>query len=204
MTTAPGPERRRGRGPRGAGADTRGDILVAAAAGFSEHGYAGTSMRAIARAAGVDPALVRHYFDSKAELFIAAMRPAQPDDARLLALVSAPRDQVGTRLIALFLELWDDPSLGPRMRGILLSAMTTPEVASAVQTVLIRDVVLRLARDDHKEMRAGAAASQLMGLAAARYLIGVPAVVQASRAELVAVYGPTLQRYLQGELDLEG
>jgi len=201
MSDESDPDRPRSRGPRGAGADTRGDILAAAAEAFAEHGYAPTSMRAVARAADVDPALVRHYFPDKAELFIEAMRPARADDPRLLTLIDAPRELIGALLVQTFLELWDDATLGPRLRGILLTGLTTPEIAEAMQDVLLREMLLRLVRPDRAEERAAAAASQLMGLASARYLVRIPALAEASSSDIARIVGPTLQRYLDGDLD---
>lgn len=196
----------RSRGPRGAGTDTRGDIVAAAAAVFMRDGYAGTSMRAIAREASVDPAMVRHWFDSKVELFVAALRPAERDDPRLVALAALPPTYLGEALVRIFSSLWDDPVQGPRLATILRAAVADEDVAEAVRGVIIADV-LEQVLEGHPEipaseraLRASLAASQMIGLAAARHLLGFAALESADLDTLVAAYGPTLQRYLTGDL----
>ena len=67
------------RGRRPGAPDTRAAILAAARSRFAEHGYAGTTIRAVATDAGVDAALVHHYFGTKDELFLAALElPVDP------------------------------------------------------------------------------------------------------------------------------
>ena len=199
MVPSDGP---RARGPRGGGADTRADILAAAAGAFAAHGYAGASMRAIARDAGVDPALVRHYFASKSELFIEAMRPLRADDATVTALQEVPAEERGEALVRLVLSLWDDPVIGARLRAILASVAAVDDVGAAFAQVMMRDVLMRVVRSDHAEERAAACATQVAGLAMGRYVLRVPALAHASVDRLAALYGPTFHRYLEGELDL--
>jgi AcrR family transcriptional regulator len=194
---------RRARGPRGAGVDTRAEILAAAVTVFSEHGFDGTSLRAIAREAGVDPGLIRHYFDSKADLFVAALRPIPPGDPRLTALLEGDPDTAGERLITTFLTLWDDPELQPQLRAILVSALSSPEVADSMAALLLGELLAGLTRSiggDNLPMRASACASQLAGLALARYVLRFEPIASAPPAQVVALYGPTLQRYLTGAI----
>ncbi|WP_062200230.1 TetR/AcrR family transcriptional regulator [Demequina salsinemoris] len=197
MTPAP-------RGPRGAGSDTRAEILAAAANVFVRDGYS-ASMRAVARAAGVDPALVRHWFGSKLELFVTALRPAERDDPRLARLIEVPEDELGAALVDQFLRLWDDPVDGVRMRTVLRTAIAFDEVADAVRGVMMNDVMLQvlLARgydEDDALLRASLVGSQMIGLAVARHLLGFSRLEEAPRADLVAIYGPTVQRYLTQDL----
>ncbi len=204
MTATRSPGRPRSRGPRGGAADTRGDILEAAAAAFADKGYSAASMREIARAADVDPALVRHYFSSKADLFVAAMRPLAADDARIEALASVPRERLGEQTVRLFLSLWDDPVIGLRLRAMLGSVISIEEIGPAMADVLLRDLLLRIVREDDALMRASACGTQLIGLALGRYVIGLEALAEASDDELAALYGPTLQRYIDGDLTRSG
>lgn len=201
MSSTASSERPRQRGPRGGGADTRGDILAAAAEAFADQGYAAASLRGIARDAGVDPALVRHYFGSKADLFIEAMRPLRADDAAVTALLAAPREELGERFVRLALSLWDDPVIGARLRAILASVAAVDDVGAAFAQVMMRDVLMRLVRPDHAEDRAAACATQIAGLAMGRYVIRVPSLTHASADRIAALYGPTFQRYLDGDLD---
>jgi len=197
MTPQEGP---RSRGPRGGDSDTRGDIVAAATRVFGEKGYAASSVRGIARAAGVDPALVRHYFPAKSDLFVEVMRPLAENDERVVALLALPRERLGDGLLRLALDLWEDPVTGARMRAVLASAVSTQEVGAAMAGVMMRDLVLRLVREDRAPERAAACATQLTGLALGRYVLEVPALATASRDTLSALYAPTLQRYLDGDL----
>ncbi|WP_062305762.1 TetR/AcrR family transcriptional regulator [Demequina subtropica] len=198
--TAPAADGPRGRGPRGPGADTRGDILAAAAEVFGDKGYAASSLREIARAAGVDPALVRHYFGTKQDLFVAVMRPLESDDARVVDLASLPRERLGEGLLRLALSLWEDPVANVRLRAVLASAVSTAEVGPAMATVMQRDLLRRIVRKDQADARAAACATQITGLALGRYVLAIPALADATVDELCAVYAPTLQRYLDGDL----
>ncbi|WP_062518324.1 TetR/AcrR family transcriptional regulator [Demequina gelatinilytica] len=199
--TAPAADGPRMRGPRGVGADTRGDILAAAAAVFGDKGYAASSLREIARAAAVDPALVRHYFGTKQDLFVAVMRPLESDDARVADLASLPRDRLGEGLLRLALSLWEDPVASVRLRAVLASAVSTAEVGPAMATVMQRDLLRRIVREDQAEARAAACATQITGLALGRYVLEIPALAHATIDELCAIYAPTLQRYLDGDLE---
>ena len=67
------------RGRRPGAPDTRAAVLAAARAAFAAKGFGGTTIRAVAADAGVDPALVHHYFGTKDDLFLAAMElPVDP------------------------------------------------------------------------------------------------------------------------------
>ncbi|WP_062524357.1 TetR/AcrR family transcriptional regulator [Demequina rhizosphaerae] len=199
MTAAGRP---RSRGPRGGDADTRGDILAAAAEVFGDKGYGAASVREIARRADVDPALVRHYFPSKRELFVDAIRPVQADDPRVIALAATPRDRLGEALLRFFLGVWDEPEMAQRLRAVLASVAAAGELGHALADVLMRDILARVVREDDARLRAEACGSQLVGLAMARYVIRLPTVAHASVDALVPLFAPTLQRYIDGELDL--
>lgn len=195
MTTTSRP--RRGRRP--AGSDTRGAIVRAARSEFAQRGYDGVSLREVARQAGVDAALVHHYFDGKAALFGAAMDlPTDPGE-RIAALVAAGPDGLGERLVALFLAVWDPPATRAPMLALLRSAMSNDEAARLLREFLL-DAVARpvaAACGEHDvELRASLVVSQLMGLGMLRYVVGVDAVVEASAEELVARVGPVVQGYL--------
>ncbi|WP_062467583.1 TetR/AcrR family transcriptional regulator [Demequina maris] len=198
--TVPAAGRPRSRGPRGGDADTRGDILTAAAEVFGDKGYGAASVREIARRADVDPALVRHYFPSKRELFVEAIRPVRADDPRLLALAATPRDRLGEALLRFFLGVWDEPEMGQRLRAVLASVAAAGELGHALADVMLRDVLGRLVREDDARLRAEACGSQLVGLAMARYVVRMPQVSRASADDLVPLYAPTLQRYIDGDL----
>jgi len=192
------------RGRRPGGADTRTVILDAARSEFADAGYDSTSLRGIARRAEVDPALVHHYFGGKAQLFAAVMDiPADPA-VLIRRIVEGPREDVGEALVRTFLALWDSPEGRPRFQALIRSAITHEEATRMLREFLVREifgrVVRGLAREGEPladvELRAGLAASQMVGLAMLRYIVEFPAVVQASHDELARLLGPTIQRYL--------
>jgi AcrR family transcriptional regulator len=192
--TAP---RRRGR-PRG-GSDSRQRIIAAAVDEFGEHGYDGATIRSIAVRAGVDPALVHHYFGTKADLFADAVGIPLRPDIDVPAILDGPRDQVGERLIRYVLEAFEQPDV--RRRGVMLlrtaigSRLTTPLLAGFLSRELISRIAKSLAVDD-AQLRATLVASQVAGLLITRYVLKLPGLASASVDELVGRVGPTLQRYL--------
>ncbi len=187
------------RGPRPAGSDTRADILLAAAREFSAKGYNGVSVRGIARSAGVDPALVHHYFEGKSGLFVEAMQlPADPGPT-ILSFLEGPREGVGERIARGFFGLWEAPERQERFVAIVRSAVGHEDASRMLREFLAREVFGRIAASSgvpDPQLRAGLAASQMIGLAMLRYVIGYPPVVQAEVEELVRLVGPTIQRYL--------
>ncbi|MEO8518412.1 MAG: TetR family transcriptional regulator [Dermatophilaceae bacterium] len=187
------------RGRRPAGEDTRTEILDAARAEFAAKGYDASSLRAIARLAEVDPALVHHYFEGKAALFVEAM--SFPVNPRLVidAILAGPREQVGERLAATFFDIWDSPDGRERLVALIRSAVSHEDAARMLREFLAREVFGRVASSmdvPQPHLRAGMAAAQMIGLAMMRYVVGFEPVVRASTAEIVALVAPTLQRYL--------
>ena len=192
----------RSRGRRPGSPDTRTAILESARALFSENGFSGTSMRAIAGAAGVDPALVHHYFGSKDDLFVASL--ALPVDPRaLMAVVAADgSDGAGERLVRMFLSAWDDPALQPGLVGFA-RALLDPAAEALVRDGFLKVVIgpLGEALDlDEPQRRMPLVASQMIGVVLLRYVLRVEPLASMPGDEVVAIYGPTLQRYLTGEL----
>jgi AcrR family transcriptional regulator len=193
--------RRTGRRP-GAG-DTRGRILRAARTAFGERGYEGATIRDVAARAGVDPALVHHYFGTKQRLFLAAME-IPVDFSEVIPLVlDGPPEELGARIARFFLELWDSPAMHPLMLGIVRSATTDPVAAGMFRRVLAEGPFLAMARATDRpdaDLRATLVGTQLVGLAMARYIVKVDPIAAADREVLVRATGPTLQRYLTGDL----
>jgi AcrR family transcriptional regulator len=197
--------RRSGRRP--GSADTRGRILAAARASFGERGFDGATIRDVAGRAGVDPALVHHYFGSKHQLFVAAMEFPPEIQEAIPELIAGPRDDLGGRIVRMILGLWDGPSVRPLLTGLLRSATTDPVAAAMLRRLLTEGPLLALAtaidRPD-AELRAILVGSQLMGLAMARYVMAVEPIASASPEELARIVGPTIERYLAGEVESAG
>lgn len=191
------PPRRRGR-PRG-GSDSRERIIAAAVDDFAEKGYDGATIRSIAARAGVDSALVHHYFGTKADLFADAVGIPLRPDVDVPRILTGPRAEVGERLIRYVLEGFEQPEV--RRRGIMLlrtaigSRLTTPLLAGFLSRELLSRVARSLEVDD-ADLRAALVASQIAGMLIARYVLRLPVLAAASVDELVARVGPTIQRYL--------
>lgn len=191
------------RGPR-TGEDTRGAILQAARAEFARAGYDGASLRGIARLAGVDPALVHHYFGGKVELFaqsVVVLTLTEPPQQLVERVLEGPREHVGRRGVEVFLALWD--TQGDRFVALIRSAAASEVIARGLREFLAREIFGRIARavdpgagEGELSARAGLAAAQMMGLALARYVVRVPGVADAPPELLVDRVGPALQGYL--------
>lgn len=198
------PSRRR-RGRRPAGADTRAQILASARKLFAERGYDAVSLRAIARDADVDPALVHHYFEGKPAVFTASVLTAQANPVRRMAAVlQAPHEEVGATIVRLFLDLWEDPEARSGVRSLLQLGLSPEESLRPVREFLIAEVLAKLPASGADGVldprRAQLMASQLMGLGLARYIMRLPEMAAADTEDLVAWVGPTLQRYYEQPL----
>jgi AcrR family transcriptional regulator len=204
VTTRDGSRRTAGSGRAGrrpGGPDTRGEILGAARKAFADKGFSATSIRAVAREAGVDAALVHHYFDSKDELFIEAM--AIPVDPRQVAadILDGPREEIGRRIATVFLGIWESPEGQQRMTAIFRSVVTSDEVARLMREGITQMIIQPISRaldvpDAH--LRVSLAATQLIGAAMARYLVGLEPVASVDLATLIDRLAPALQLHLTG------
>jgi AcrR family transcriptional regulator len=193
---------RTGRRP-GQESGTREAILAAAERLFLERGYERASMRAIGAAAGVDAALVTHFFGSKANLLAAAVRWPFDPDVEVPRLLAGGRDQVGRRVVRLFTRTWDDRQLRDPIITLLGAAATEPRAAELIDDVLrtrLFGPLLAALGSDHPELRGNLAASQLLGLGMARYILGFEPLASARSDRVVAWVAPMVQRYLVGDL----
>jgi AcrR family transcriptional regulator len=209
--TAPGPRRA---GRRAGESRTREAILDAARRSFGEHGYDGATIRAIASDAGVNPALVHHFYGTKEGLFAAAMRlPVLPSEIIARAF-GAARDRLGDDfrahlgeiMVATMLRVWDTTEVRTAFLGLLRSAATTDQglvmlrefITSTILASLVR--AAGLGEDAEGRYRAALVASQVVGLGFTRYLLRLEPIASASIEDLVAAIGPTMQRYLTGDI----
>ena len=190
-------------GRRPGSSDTRDRNLAAARAAFGELGFEAATIRGVAARAGVDPALVHHYFGTKQRLFVAAMEIPHDVAAVIPRALDGPPEELGLRIARFVLELWDSPEMHPLMLGIVRSAATDPVAAGMFRQVLAEGPFLAMARATDRpdaDLRATLVGSQLVGLAMARYIVKVDPIASADREILVCAIGPTLQRYLTGDL----
>jgi AcrR family transcriptional regulator len=205
VTAEPASPRPRGR-RRGAddGEGARAAIVRAAAKEFTESGYDGISLRAVARRAGVDPALVHHYFADKADLFAATLQiPIRPD--RLVAqILRGPRDEIGTSIVRTMVGRFADTGTRDAILGLVRTALGHEFAARMLRQFLLREVLHRITTElglDDGERRAGFAASQLVGLIIARYGIRLGPLADAADEDVIATVGAVVQWYLTGDLD---
>ncbi|MGW6259227.1 TetR/AcrR family transcriptional regulator [Streptomyces sp. NPDC055085] len=202
MTDA-APRRGRGRPSRTqteAGPATRDRILDAAREEFSERGYEKTSVRGIAKAAGVDSALVHHYFGTKEQVFEAAVEGAMaPALGAPDMIVEGPLGDVGERLTRFFFGVWENPTSRTPLLAIVRSAVNNDTAAGVfrrlVAAQLLRRIAARLDTPD-AELRAELAAAQLVGVAMLRYVIKVEPLASADVERIVAGVAPVVQGHL--------
>ena len=199
-TSATPPAARRGPGRPADGGDRRQAILDAARQQFAEKGFAAASVRAIARQADVDPALVHHYFGSKEQVFVAAMElPFDPAE-RLPQVLAGDPDQLGERLVRLFLGVWGDPAFRTPMLGLVRSAFTSEQGATMLREFVGSALLGRIVAvgDSPDPLRVQAAAAQLVGLVLLRHVVRLEPLASADDETLVALVAPTVQHYLRG------
>ncbi len=186
-------------GRRPAVADTRGAILAAARASFSARGYDATSLRRVARDAGVDPALVAHYFGTQDRLFTEALRrPLRPAEFVPQILAGGP-DGLGERVARMFLALWEDDATRDAVLGTIRSAMSNAHAAELLRGFVTDALIGRIADGlgvADARARATLVGSQLVGLGILRYVVRVEPLASMPVDDLVTWLAPTLQRYL--------
>jgi AcrR family transcriptional regulator len=188
--------------------NARDDIVRAAKETFASQGYDGASLRAVARAAGVDAALVHHYFDGKADLFMAAMAlPFDPRQVKQAAEAEAGASGVlGSAVVEGFLTMWDlAEGTGSSFVSCVGAMAASPTVADAFRQFVKERVWNQIApiaggSEATSDTRRSLVSSQLLGLAYARYVLRVPPMSTASPTEIGRWAGPTLDRYSSGSL----
>ncbi|MEV0466110.1 TetR family transcriptional regulator [Nocardia tengchongensis] len=202
MTRANGT--RSGRRPGNSG--TREAILDAARFRFSEVGFDKASIRSIATAASVDPALVHHYFGTKHQLFAAALQlPIDPQEI-LAGFAVVPVEGLGEHIIRTVVGIWDSPVGMPAVAAF--RSMLASDDPTLARTFLL-EVVLKEIRPRVDSppgtgaQRAVLAASQLAGLLVTRKILRLEPIASMPIDQLAATIGPTLQRYFTGDLPLE-
>ena len=190
-------------GPRDERGVLAARILAAARDEFAQHGWAGSTIRAVARAADVDPALVYHYFGSKEGLLDAATNPPQKWLESVAKVWTTPVDQLGAALITLLLASWADDEIGPTLRAILQTAAHEPATREKLRRVVEGSLmgVSGLGTDERERLvRSGLISSQMMGFALMRYVWKIEPIASMSEDEAIAAIGPNLQHYVDGDL----
>jgi AcrR family transcriptional regulator len=195
------------RGRRGGTTESRDRILDAARRLFAEHGFEGTSLRQVARAAGVDPAMVHHFFNGKDELFAQSVElPADPEE--VLADVSAARPEQRAELIVrAVLRLWESPAQ-PSLLAFLRGTLSSKARTGLLRELVTRTVVSRITAGvpgppQEVALRGDLVATQVVGLMMVRYVVRLEPIASAAREDVVRLVAPNVQRYLTGDLARE-
>ncbi|WP_368681608.1 TetR/AcrR family transcriptional regulator [Mycobacterium intracellulare] len=201
MTTTNTGRRRRGR-PSG-NSDTRERILASARELFARNGIRNTSIRAVAASAGVDSALVHHYFGTKEQLFAAAVHiPVDPMDV-IGPLREVPVEELGYQIPSMLLPLWDS-EIGAAFIATLRSILAGSEInlfRAFIRDVIAVEVGARV--DDPPGsgiIRIQFVASQLVGVVMARYILQLEPFASLPAEQVARTIAPNLQRYLTGDL----
>ncbi|GAA2781619.1 TetR/AcrR family transcriptional regulator [Saccharopolyspora taberi] len=190
------------RGRRRSGEDTRAALVAAAREVFTEHGYSGATVRRIATRAGVDPAMVNHWFGGKEGLFSAAVSiPVNPSEI-IPKLMEGDPQHLGERMVRQFVTVWDAQEGGAFMA--LMRGIATHEESVRILREFITSVVFgRMIKElgmNRPELRAALCGTQIVGLGMMRYVVRLEPLASADRETVVAAVAPNLQRYLTGDL----
>lgn len=183
---------------------TRDRIATEARQSFATHGFERTTIRDVAGAADVTPALVMHYFGSKERLFVETMAiPFDPAPA-VATLLAAERSQLGLRLAAFLLDAFDDPQSRAVLLGRIRAAVGSPDAAALVREKITGELIGPLSRSlgvDEPDLRAGLASTALMGFAVTRFIVEIDAVAALTRERAEAYLGRQLQEALVEPLE---
>ena len=190
-------------GPRDERGVLAARILAAARDEFAEHGWAGTAIRAVARTADVDPALIYHYFGSKEGLLDAATTPPQKWLDAVAATWATPKADLGRQLLRTVLDTWTDVEVGPILRAVVLTAAHEDKTREKLRLIVERGLIggsTLEADEDERLRRSGLIATQLIGFALLRYVWKIEPIASMPEDEVVAAMAPNLQRYVEGDI----
>ncbi|MDN5725943.1 MAG: TetR family transcriptional regulator [Propionibacteriales bacterium] len=193
------------RGPRPGGADTRADILVAAERAFAEQGYDGATVRRIAATAGVDPSMINHHFGGKDELLMAVLELPMDPQPMVAAVLGASPTAPGAALLRRALAAWESGP-GQLTIGMLRSSLHRDRTVGLVRQLLERRVLAPIMAEmtvpeAERPWRVSLLATQMLGLIMMRYVIRIEPLASADHDQIVTAVGPTIDRYLQGDVD---
>ena len=179
---------------------TRQEILVAARETFGASGYERATIRAIARRANVDPALVHHHFGTKESLFAAAHELPDPT-VMLEPIFTGPPDVMGESLTRFYLTYIAAP--GSQAVSLIRAAATNEAAAGMLREFLEQGflaVAERHLNATEPRRRLALCGSHLIGVVFGRAILQVPELAEPPIEDLIPVIAPTIQRYLTGEL----
>lgn len=184
--------------------DTRGTILAAARSTFASAGYHGATIRAIAAEAGVDPALVHHYFTTKQGLFTACVQlPMQPEEIGR-QIIDGGLDGAGRRTATIFFTTWEQPATRDALLTMLRASMSPDAQSNALREffggIMRTQIGPHLSGPDI-ELRMGLAVSHLLGAALLRHAVRFPGLGDVDPDRLAAMVGDAIQPYFTPDPD---
>ncbi len=173
---------------------TRARILAAARDAFSREGYERVTIRSIAQAASINPALVIRYYESKEQLF--ACVASFPLAAAPLAGV--PREAFGEALVCHVLSRWEHPETGRALAAMLRASISQAPVRQRVGALLASEIdrLLGTLGIPAKSDTAPLIAAEFLGLVLTRHVLKIPAVVDLPRDTIVRRMGQVVQQQL--------
>jgi AcrR family transcriptional regulator len=177
--------------------ETREQILAAARAQFAALGYDGATIRGIAAQAAVNPALVHHFFGTKEQVFVAALKlPVEP--AMIVpVLLDGPRSEFGERMVRFFLSIWGNPEARAPFLALMRSIMSNEQAVRMLRQFLGRAILAKVADGlGVPRLQMAAVASHLIGLAVLRYIVALDPLASADDETIVAMVGPVVQHYV--------
>jgi AcrR family transcriptional regulator len=157
-------------------------------------------MRAIAAEAGVDSALVHHYFGTKRQLFSAANGMPEDPGAAMLDALGTPSP--GEALVLAFLTQWDAGGVASPLAGLMRSAASDAaaeqRLAELITTTLVTPVATSTIgrKAAMPRLRASLVAAQLAGLAWLRYVLRSEPVASASPQLIARTLGASIDAAL--------
>ena len=192
------PAPRRPPGRRAGNSGSREAILDAALDLFAERGVDGSSLRAIAAAADVDPALIRHFFGDKATLFVTAVADRSSIPRRLGEAFPGDPSSLGERIADTYLRLWNDRETRQILLALVRSATTSERSAEMLRDLLAPQAqkMTGISADDQRMSGMVLAASHLFGTAFALHVIQMPILTAMTHEQLVAHLAPAIQHHL--------
>lgn len=176
---------------------TREAVLAAARKSFASKGFRATTVRSVAADAGVSPSMIHHFFATKDELFLAAIRMPIDPEVILATVLTGPRDELPERMVRTFVTTWQDPATGPALRSMVRAAVADEGQAAGLRAfaehVMLPRVTKALALPP---LRVTAALSLMLGYALAGRLIGIEPLASATVDDLVEVLSPAVAQLL--------
>lgn len=168
---------------------------------FARDGFERTSMRGVARAAGVDPALVHHYFDNKPNLLMSVLQMSF-DPRGLIPLITAGgTNQLGLRIATTALRVWDSPIGQQTVRAVRVHPQLMPSIAQLMKLTITDAAMANLGMSRREaELRTALMEAQMLGLIQVRYFAALEPVASMDRDRLAAIWAPLIDHVIKAEL----